>query len=75
MLKVSVNIFINITHTILLTVGGLGEAVAGALSEEAGVVVKRLFVTGIPRSGPGAKLMEIYGVSASHIVEAVKSLI
>ncbi len=55
--------------------GGLGEAVAGALSLESGVVVKRLFVTGIPRSGPGAKLMEIYGISASHIVTAVKSLI
>ncbi len=56
--------------------GGLGEAVAGALSEESGVVIKRLFVTGIPRSGgPGAKLMEIYGISASYIVTAVKSLI
>ncbi len=56
-------------------IGGLGEAVAGALSEESGVIVKRLFVTGIPRSGPGAELMEIYGVSASHIVSAVKILV
>lgn len=55
--------------------GGLGEAVAGALSEEAGVRVRRLAVTDIPRSGPAADLMEIYGISASHVVKAVKGLL
>ncbi len=54
--------------------GGLGEAVCAALSEER-VCVRRLAVTGIPRSGPGSVLMEMYGVSASHIVKAVKGLL
>lgn len=55
--------------------GGLGEAVAAALCGEAGVVMKRLFVTGIPRSGPGAELMKMYGISADHVVKAVKELL
>lgn len=58
-----------------LSAGGLGEAVAGALSEEPGVRVRRLFVTGIPRSGPGAVLMDMYGISARHIIEAVKNIV
>ena len=48
---------------------------AGALSEEAGVRVRRLAVTDIPRSGPAADLMEIYGISANHVVKAVKGLL
>ena len=55
--------------------GGLGEAVCGALSEERDVVVRRLAVTGIPRSGPGLVLMDIYGISARHIEDAVRSLV
>ena len=55
--------------------GGLGEAVCAALSEERDVVVRRLAVTGVPRSGPGLVLMDIYGISARHIEEAVRSLI
>lgn len=55
--------------------GGLGETVAGALSDEPGVRVHRLFVTGIPRSGPGVVLMDIYGISARHIIAAVKDLV
>ena len=48
---------------------------AGAVSEETNIRVRRLAVTGIPRSGPGAVLMDIYGISANHIVKAVKELI
>ena len=48
---------------------------AGALSEEIGTRVRRLFVTGIPRSGPGNVLMDMYGISANHIVKAVKDLL
>lgn len=55
--------------------GGLGEAVAGALSEETGVKVHRLAVTGIPRSGPGSVLMDMYGISAKHIKNAVKAML
>jgi len=53
--------------------GGLGEAVSGAVSMESGIRVKRLAVTGLPRSGPSAALMEMFGVSASHIITAVKT--
>ena len=55
--------------------GGLGEAVCGALSEELNTRVRRLAVTGIPRSGPGSVLMDMFGISANHIVKAVKELI
>ena len=37
--------------------------------------VRRLAVTGIPRSGPGSVLMDMYGISANHIVKAVKDLL
>ena len=55
--------------------GGLGEGVAAAVAEEGGIKVKRLSVTGIPRSGPGSVLMDIYGISANHIVKAVKAIV
>lgn len=48
---------------------------AGALSEETGVKVHRLAVTGIPRSGPGSVLMDMYGISAKHIKNAVKAML
>lgn len=59
----------------MCSAGGLGEAVCGALSDELGVRVRRLAVTGIPRSGPGSVLMDIYGISANHIVKAVKEFL
>jgi len=55
--------------------GGLGEAVAGAVSEEKGVIVRRLAVREVPHSGPGAALMEKFGISASCIVKAVKEML
>ena len=39
---------------------------------EAGIRVQKLAVTGLPRSGPSAELMDMFGVSARHVVEAVK---
>jgi transketolase len=51
--------------------GGLGDAVAEALSP-AGVVVERLAVRAIPRSGQPDELVDKFGISARHIVEAVK---
>lgn len=52
--------------------GGVGEAVSSAVSMEAGIRVQRLAVTGLPRSGPPMDLMEMYGVSAKQVIEAVK---
>ena len=57
-------------------IGGLGEAVAGALTEiKSEVIVRRLAVREVPRSGPGSVLMDKYGISARAIVEAVKDLL
>ncbi len=54
--------------------GGLGDAVASAVSTEAFRVVK-LAVREIPHSGKPAELLQKFGISASHIVEAVKKAI
>ncbi len=53
--------------------GGLGEAVALALSGSARIV--HLCIKDLPRSGKPEELMEMYGISASHIVRAVKELV
>jgi transketolase len=50
--------------------GGLGDAVAEALGP-AGFVVRRLAVREIPRSGKADELLDRFGISARHIVEAV----
>jgi transketolase len=51
--------------------GGIGEAVAATLSGAA--TVRRLAVREIPRSGPPDDLLDRYGISARHIVEAVRA--
>jgi transketolase len=51
--------------------GGIGDAVSEALAP-AGVVVRRLAVREIPRSGTPEELIERYGISARHIVDAVR---
>jgi len=55
--------------------GGIGEAVCGAVSEVPNIIVKRLAVREIPRSGKAAELLEKYGISASCIVKAVQSIL
>jgi transketolase len=54
--------------------GGLGDAVAEALAED-GCVVRRLAVREIPRSGKAEELLDRYGISARHIVAAVKAMV
>ena len=51
--------------------GGIGDAVAEAVAG-AGLTVQRLAVREIPRSGKPEELVERFGISAAHIVEAVK---
>jgi transketolase len=53
--------------------GGIGDAVSAAVSE-AGILVHRIAVREIPRSGKPEELLDRYGISAAHIVEAVKAL-
>lgn len=52
--------------------GGLGEAVLSAVGEEPGIVVTRLAVNRIPRSGKPQELLDLYGISAKHIANAVR---
>ena len=51
--------------------GGLGDAVAEAVAP-AGIIVHRLAVHKIPRSGQPNELLDRYGISARHIVDAVR---
>lgn len=53
--------------------GGLGEAVAAALAGNGRLI--HLCIKDLPRSGKPAELMETYGISAGHIVNAVKELV
>ena len=56
--------------------GGLGEAVLHALAAAgaAPAKFKLLAVTGLPHSGKPDELVDEFGISARHIVEAVKAL-
>jgi transketolase len=53
--------------------GGIGDAVAEAVAD-AGLTVRRLAVRSIPRSGKPEELLDRYGISARHIVEAVRAV-
>jgi transketolase len=53
--------------------GGIGDAVATAVSE-ANIRVHRIAVREIPRSGKPEELLDRFGISAAHIVEAVQAL-
>jgi transketolase len=54
--------------------GGLGEAVAGALSAD-GIKVHKLAVFELPRSGKPEELVAKYGIDSAAIVNKVKALI
>ena len=51
--------------------GGIGDAVAAAVAGH-GFAVHRLAVREIPRSGAPEQLLDYYGISARHIVDAVR---
>ena len=53
--------------------GGIGDAVSAAVSEES-IRVHRIAVREIPRSGKPEELLDRYGISASHIADAVRAL-
>jgi transketolase len=52
--------------------GGIGDAVAEAVAD-AGMTVHRLAVREIPRSGKPEELLDRFGISARHIVSAVRA--
>ncbi len=53
--------------------GGIGDAVAEAVAP-AGFTVTRLAVREIPRSGKPDELLDRYGISSRHIVDAVRRM-
>lgn len=55
--------------------GGLGDAVASALASEPAIVVHKLAVREIPRSGKPDELLSRYGIDAAHIVAKVREWI
>ncbi|XP_066285499.1 transketolase-like [Branchiostoma lanceolatum] len=55
--------------------GGIGEAVSAGLSEFPNITVKKLAVREVPRSGPSAALLEMFGISASCIKKAVQEML
>lgn len=55
--------------------GGLGEAVLSALADKRDFVVKHLFVPTVPRSGPPTVLIDMFGISARHVVSAANAVL
>uniref|UniRef100_A0AAQ4P5J1 Transketolase n=1 Tax=Gasterosteus aculeatus aculeatus TaxID=481459 RepID=A0AAQ4P5J1_GASAC len=55
--------------------GGLGEAVLSAVGKEPGIVVTQLAVTGVPHSGKPQEMLDLFGISAKHIAEAVRQTV
>lgn len=57
--------------------GGLGDAVASVIAQYPGekLLLKKLAVTGVPRSGPSAVLLDTFGISAKCVVEAVRQIL
>jgi transketolase len=56
-------------------VGGIGDAVAEAVAGAGLTVSRRLAVREIPRSGAPDELLDRFGISARHIVDAVKAVV
>lgn len=54
--------------------GGLGDAVAAALSPD-GYRVHKLAVPEVPRSGKAEELLARYGIDANGIIEKIRSLV
>uniref|UniRef100_A0A7N5JGN1 transketolase n=1 Tax=Ailuropoda melanoleuca TaxID=9646 RepID=A0A7N5JGN1_AILME len=55
--------------------GGIGEAVSAALIGEPGIMVRRLAVSHVPRSGKPNELLKLFGIDKDAIIQAVKSVV
>jgi len=55
--------------------GGLGEAVLSAVALEKNIIVKKLAVPRIPRSGPPDVLLDMFGINHRAIVGAVQEIL
>ncbi|VCX39947.1 unnamed protein product [Gulo gulo] len=55
--------------------GGIGEAVCAAVAMEPDILVHQLAVPAVPRSGKPSELLDASGVSARHVIVAVKCML
>jgi len=55
--------------------GGIGDAVLDAVASYRNMIVRKLAVNAVPRSGPPAELLEMFGISADNIVRAVNDVV
>lgn len=55
--------------------GGLGEAVMSAVADQRNIVVKHLYVPTVPRSGPPNVLIDMFGISARHVIAAASEVL
>jgi transketolase len=68
------------TNSLVITVedhypeGGLGDAVAGELSQD-GIKVHKVAIRELPHSGKPEELLAKYGIDSAGIIKAVKSVI
>lgn len=46
-----------------------------AVGKEPGIVVTQLAVTGVPHSGKPQEMLDLFGISAKHIAEAVRQTV
>lgn len=52
--------------------GGIGDAVLDVIAEEKDIVLRKMCVREVPRSGPPMALLEKYGIGTECIVKSVK---
>ncbi|KAM9576776.1 transketolase-like protein 1 [Trichechus inunguis] len=55
--------------------GGIGEAISAAVAMEPDILVHQLAVSGVPQSGPPSDLLDMFGISARHIIETVRRIV
>lgn len=55
--------------------GGLGEAVASAVALERNIIIKKLAVPKVPRSGPPSVLVDAFGIGSRSIIAAVQEIL
>ncbi|XP_004606295.2 transketolase-like protein 2 [Sorex araneus] len=55
--------------------GGIGEAVCAAVSREPDILVHQMAVSVVPQSGKPSEFLDMFGISARHIVAAVEHIL
>lgn len=65
---------LNFSFFLFYREGGVGEAVMSAVADQR-FIVKQLAVPTIPRSGPPTVLLDMFGISARHVVAAAQEIL